>query len=53
VAFLTPDEFEAEATLYAMSPPVVPLERARVALAMVVPGHHDEARFRAVLGAAA
>jgi HK97 family phage portal protein len=53
VAFLTPDEFEAEATLYAQSPPVVSLERARVALAMVVPGHHDEARFRRVLGAAA
>jgi uncharacterized protein YoaH (UPF0181 family) len=53
MAALTPEEFEAEATLYAMAPPPpVPIDRARVALAMVQPGEFDEDRFRKALVAA-
>lgn len=52
LAALTPEEFEAEAVTYMTAPPPpVPLERARVALAMVGPDF-DEARFRRALEAA-
>ena len=54
MAALTPEEFAAEATAYVMTPPPpVPVERARVALALVAPGSFDEARFRRALEMAA
>lgn len=54
VAFLTPDEFAAEAQTYAEASAAapVPVARAKAALALVVPGHLDETRFRGLLEAA-
>jgi hypothetical protein len=53
VAFLTPEEFAAEADLFAASLAAVPVPvaRARVALAMVGEGPFDERRFRAAVAA--
>ena len=54
IAFLTPDEFAAEAQTYAEATAAapVPIGRAKAALALVVPGHLDETRFRGLLEAA-
>jgi uncharacterized protein with gpF-like domain len=51
VAFLTPEEFNAEAALWAEAAPPVPVGRARVALTLVPTGVFDEPRFRRALEA--
>lgn len=54
LAILTPAEAEEYFAAQAMAiAPPIPLERARVALALVEPGRFDEARFRAALEVAA
>jgi hypothetical protein len=51
VAYLTPEEFNQEAALWAEGEAVlpVPVGRARVALALVDAGEFDEPRFRRAL----
>jgi HK97 family phage portal protein len=51
VAFLTPEEFNAEAALWAEAAPPVPVGRARVALTLVPTGTFDEPQFRRALEA--
>lgn len=55
VAFLTPEEFTAEADAWAAAAAAapVPIGRARTALALVVPGAFDEQRFRRAIEVAA